>query len=508
MYKQFLLALIPLAALGGCGGGGGYGGGGGGGGLPPATTTTSLADGVVNQSYGATLAATGGRTPYTWSIATGALPPGLTLSPSTGQISGAPTAPAAAAPLTVKVTDSRAQSATANLTLTIAAATAQTIAAPAANVAALTVDSGPTDPITHVSVNAANSAYVSVTVCAPGTLTCQTVDHIEVDTASVGLRIISAALTVALPLALNTVNPGKPLAECLQFADGDSWGALRTADVRISGESAGSVTVHVIGDAATGGTTPPASANCTPAAPLKTENTVGTFGANGILGVGGFVNDCNSTGPCGAGNSATYYSCTSPGSCTATSASALQQVPNPATGFADNNGVIVELPPVPDAGAVNPTGVLVFGIGTQGNNALTGTKLTTNPSTGLIQAKFNGTTYTTGFLDSGSNANFISDGALTICASPNTSFYCPASLTSLSATLTGANSAMLAADFNVDNAATMFATANTAFPNLGGPNSDNTAFDLGLSFFYGRNVFTGFETIAAGVQTAPPYFAY
>jgi hypothetical protein len=44
-----------------------------------------------------------------------------------------------------------------------------------------------------------------------------------------------------------------------------------------------------------------------------------------------------------------------------------------------------------------------------------------------------------------------------------------------------------------------------AFSNLAGNNSDNTSVDLGLSFFFGRNIFTGFEDPATNTA---PYFAY
>ena len=52
--------------------------------------TASLANGTQNVAYSATLAASGGTLPYTWSIASG-LPPGLTLNSGTGVISGTPT---------------------------------------------------------------------------------------------------------------------------------------------------------------------------------------------------------------------------------------------------------------------------------------------------------------------------------------------------------------------------------------------------------------------------------
>jgi hypothetical protein len=61
---------------------------------PPTITTASpLPDGTTSNPYSYFMNASGGTTPYTWSVATGALPPGLSISPSTGQISGTPTAP-------------------------------------------------------------------------------------------------------------------------------------------------------------------------------------------------------------------------------------------------------------------------------------------------------------------------------------------------------------------------------------------------------------------------------
>ena len=91
--------------------------------VPPSVTTTSLPNGQVGVAYSTTLAATGGTAPYTWSLTSGALPAGLSLA-SSGAITGTPTASASNVALTFKVTDSSnpAQSATANLSLTVAAA--------------------------------------------------------------------------------------------------------------------------------------------------------------------------------------------------------------------------------------------------------------------------------------------------------------------------------------------------------------------------------------------------
>ncbi len=92
---------------------------------PPALTitTTALPDGAVATGYGATLAASGGVPPYTWSIASGVLPPGLTLNAGSGVISGVPTA-AGVHSFTARVT-AGAQTATRALTITVAAQPAE-----------------------------------------------------------------------------------------------------------------------------------------------------------------------------------------------------------------------------------------------------------------------------------------------------------------------------------------------------------------------------------------------
>jgi hypothetical protein len=69
-------------------------------------TTTSLPAATGGQPYSASLAAVNGVTPYSWSVSSGSLPPGLTLNSSTGQISGTPDV-AGTYSFTVTVTDSR-----------------------------------------------------------------------------------------------------------------------------------------------------------------------------------------------------------------------------------------------------------------------------------------------------------------------------------------------------------------------------------------------------------------
>src|SRR5262249_5931633 len=73
--------------------------------------------GAVTQPSSATVAASGGTPPYTWSLASGTLPAGLTLTPGTGAISGTPTAIGTSS-FTVRVT-AGAQNVTKALGITV-----------------------------------------------------------------------------------------------------------------------------------------------------------------------------------------------------------------------------------------------------------------------------------------------------------------------------------------------------------------------------------------------------
>lgn len=89
--------------------------------LPPAITTTSLPGATQNTAYTATLSVTGGTSPYSWSLALGALPAGLTLGSSSGLISGTPTGSGASS-FTVQVADANSLKATATLNLSVSPA--------------------------------------------------------------------------------------------------------------------------------------------------------------------------------------------------------------------------------------------------------------------------------------------------------------------------------------------------------------------------------------------------
>ena len=87
----------------------------------PSISTSSLPAATVGTAYSQTITATGGTAPYTFAVTTGSLPAGLTLS-SAGVLSGTPTA-GGSFPITVTVTDSASKTGSANLTLTVNAAT-------------------------------------------------------------------------------------------------------------------------------------------------------------------------------------------------------------------------------------------------------------------------------------------------------------------------------------------------------------------------------------------------
>lgn len=84
----------------------------------PVISTVSLPDGYLNTVYSQTLAVTGGKSPYTWSITSGTLPTGLSLNVSTGVVSGKPTATGSKT-LTFQVKDASNTTATKSLTITI-----------------------------------------------------------------------------------------------------------------------------------------------------------------------------------------------------------------------------------------------------------------------------------------------------------------------------------------------------------------------------------------------------
>ncbi len=418
------------------------------------------------------------------------------------------------------------------------------------NVAPLIVDAG-----LPIAANpTSNVSYTTVVVCKPGTSNCVTFDHISVDTGSTGLRIPATAFQAtsagaAVLAALQNVNASAPVAECVEFLDNTFfWGSVKSADVKMGGSSnigevASSVPIHVLGDL-------PASTIPTADCTGTEQDTTTSLGENGRLGVGNFQYDCDALGfsnQCVSSSTlpgGTYYTCpSSSSSCNNTNLAVPlnEQVRNPVSLFAtDNNGVILELPGPPTVPVGGTTGIsagqaaMVFGIGTQSNNGLGSAVVltldadSTHADYAGITTVYKGASYPNpnnliggSFLDSGSNGIFFLDQPTSGIPDCQFSFdfYCPSATENLSAVnqATGGNSDTV--QFSVVNADALPA-GFTAISGLAGPVSPITTpdpvtqasdgyFDWGLSFFYGRNVYTAIWGVNPpnGVPQGP-FWAY
>ncbi|HAT30779.1 MAG TPA: hypothetical protein DCW29_07990 [Janthinobacterium sp.] len=377
----------------------------------------------------------------------------------------------------------------------VAAPGATAVVAAAANTAPMTVDQGPG---TRAALNA---PYVSVTICKPGTTTCQTIDHVLVDTGSSGLRVLTP-LDPALGLPAVNGQSG-PAGECTSFVSGYTWGSVKRADVKIGGETAAGISIHVVNDSAAAFASVPRDCSGTG----NNLGTVAALGANGILGIGVLQRDCGANCVTVA-QAATYYSCGG-GACSASTMPLEQQVSNPVIGFPiNNNGVVLVLPSVPTGGANSLSGTLIFGIGTQSNNRIGSATVYRTDAVGNINTTYRGTPWTASFFDSGSNALYFSDTSLRMCPT-STGFYCPTAPLTLSATnsaFDGSVSGLVNFTIeSVDGLNGSVTAASVGGTNFGDSHSSlNNAFDWGLPFFFGRSVFVAFE--GAGAPT--PYLAY
>ncbi|MDE1929250.1 MAG: DUF3443 family protein [Burkholderiales bacterium] len=385
-----------------------------------------------------------------------------------------------------------------------------------ANTTRIAVDAGPGGGF---GAPPTNLPYVTLTICAPGSTTsCATVDHVFLDTGSIGLRLLRSAVAgIALPpLAAS----GGSAAECYPFVVGAVWGAVVQGDLTIGGEQAASLPLQLIDDRATPQPAPPAA--CVTAAGGTLLASMGQLQAKGVLGIGMLRYDCGLTCQTGAygGGITLYYGCDGAGHCQPTAMGADQQVQNPVAWFPlDNNGTLIVMPAVPATGASAAYGRLVFGIGTQTNNQIAAGATTlavqTDPARAdylYLDATMGTKAYAYSYLDSGSNGLFFADAALATPAcsggGAGGTWYCPAAPSALAVQLSDMNGAGAAVALTVANADSLFATGNTAFANLAGAPgaADAGAFALGLPFYYGRSVYTSIWGQA--LSTNGPWVAF
>jgi Protein of unknown function (DUF3443) len=377
---------------------------------------------------------------------------------------------------------------------------------PVVNTMTVTVDSGPA-----AATGAINHPYVTVRVCAPGSTTqCADVDHVLLDTGSWGLRLVRSVLAAgSVTLSGETDTHGNTVEECETFGGGQTWGPVALANVTLAGEVASKLPVQIMDDTNAGA---PPPATCGANGTLL--NTVAGFGANGVLGVGVFAQDCGAACVNAASPLPVYYGCTAAGACTAENLALVDQVTNPVAAFAvDNNGLIISMANLVNAnGDASVQGELTFGLGTQADNALPATGLTVlgANASGDFTATYNGgSTVLPALIDSGTDDYVFNDMTIPACSTGSfVGDYCPAvAPVNVFAVNTGAgaNNATNTVDFAIQDPNTFVAGA-AAFEGLAG-GGGATNFVWGMPFFYGRKIYIGIDQKMSGAYTGP-YYAY
>jgi hypothetical protein len=348
---------------------------------------------------------------------------------------------------------------------------------------------------------------VTVTICIPGEqggTQCATVDHMQLDTGSVGVRVHSSALDPAfanrLPAqtgATDDPTGNAPIAECSVFGSGYTWGSIRRADVTIGGKTAGNLPIQVIADNKY--STP---LDCQQRGGLNL-GTVAVLGANGVLGIGPLQRDYPAVALTPL--PAAYYYCTSATSCTGTRIPLDTQVMNPVANFtSDNNGTIIRLPALPAGGQTSATGELVFGVNTQQNNTL--------PSSAAVLQLDSNSSLTTNYkgsvlrswIDSGTNVYYFPDSTIPYAGSDEAGYlYTPANTLNLSSVLQASNGTgpSVTVPFMVSHGFNLRANQYSAYDSLAAPYYGG--FIWGLPMFYGRSVYTVLSGEKAGTQTGP-----
>ncbi|MGD0065515.1 MAG: putative Ig domain-containing protein [Streptosporangiaceae bacterium] len=191
------------------------------------TTFSAPPGAIVGAAYTDTLTATGGTTPYTWSVNAGTLPAGLTLS-SAGVLSGTPTT-AGSYPFSVNVVDKNGGIATASITLVVVTGLALTFGTPPGGVVGtaytdtLTASGGTTPYTWSVSAGAlpagitlnASTGVLSGTPTAGGTanFTVKVADSGGLTaTFATAITVLAGALSIVATANVATTTPGATVA--------------------------------------------------------------------------------------------------------------------------------------------------------------------------------------------------------------------------------------------------------------------------------------------------------
>jgi Protein of unknown function (DUF3443) len=348
-----------------------------------------------------------------------------------------------------------------------------------------------------------NGLFTSITVCVPSSDKCFEVDNILVDTGSTGVRLLSSALSSGhVDFKYESVLD-KNVAECSQFVSGVMWGGIVKADIKINGELASSIPIQIIGDSSFSSVPEDCSSRG------QVLNSVQSLSANGVLGISNFMTDCG-LHCSNLVDNYYYYEC-SLDKCTRTAMTETRQVQNPVAHFQENNnGTIIELPPVSGVSTNSISGKLIFGINTQLNNQFgAAKKITLDSQRATFSTVYKNRSYSQSYFDSGSNGIYFDDAALVQCSSVLSWYYCPAQTLQLDVLLMGVGTELYSYSFSVGNAVDLIKNfPNMAVqPNLvglgGGTGQD---FVWGLPFFFGKRFFTSIE--GRGNDSSNIYCAY
>lgn len=337
-----------------------------------------------------------------------------------------------------------------------------------------------------------NRLLVSITVCAPATNRCATIDDVMVDTGSTGLRLEASAVPTWLRLPPFLGLDRKPLAECLRFVHDVAWGLLYRAYLRMAGLTAADLPIQIIDDH-------------TRAQPETCPRSDARPTSNATLGIGPLLFDC--AGACWQSAAhPSVYACGAQGCLPVGGAvTPAYRLPNPVSRFTDHsNGFVVELPAAPAAGADAVSGTLTFGVGTAGNNQLGAAALISLSDTGRFTTRYADRMFPESYIDSGTETYIFADPDLPLCPDLDWA-YCLSPARRLEALLIGRNGHALPMAFMVGDHRDIrdrHVGASDRIAEAAAPGS--AAFVWGAPFFLGKRVSVLIEgrTVpgSAGVQ--------
>ena len=321
-----------------------------------------------------------------------------------------------------------------------------------------------------------NRLVVNLTVCAPGTDRCATIDDIMLDTGSTGLRLETSAVPPDLRLPTFPGPHGLPLAECLRFVADDAWGPLYRADMTLGGMTAADLPIQIIGDA------PEAQPDSCPRSDVQPT-------ANGTLGIGPQLTDC--AGACEQNPAQPgVFECTAdrclpvPGR-----VAPAYRLPNPVTRLPEHNtGVVIDLPPAPPGGTDAVVGTLTLGVGTSDNNRLGPAAVVRLDGAGRFTTLYEGMAYPDSYLDSGTETYIVPDARLPRCSALPWAF-CVSPERTLQAAMVGLDRSPVPTAFRIGDYATIRQHRFGAADSLAvaaGPGSKT--FVWGAPFFLGKRV--------------------